>query len=53
MVLLSKIGYCATKFIIQIPNDAGRIRGISDIETFCELLNTHNDFNYDFELYVK
>ena len=45
--------YCSTKFTIQIPNDAGRIIGISDLESFLANTIDDNEFNYDFQLYVK
>ena len=44
---------CANKFIIQLPNDAGKIKGISDIESFTGLHLQDNEYNYDFLLYVK
>ena len=45
--------YCSTKFTVQIPNDAGRIRGISDLESFLDHTIIDNEYNYDFQLYVK
>ena len=52
-VVIELIKYCATEFIIHLPNDAGRIKGISDIETFFVIDLLDDEFNYDFQLYVK